>query len=313
MKKTIMMAALVAVVCFLGACKKEGVYNPSEKLSKIYKASTNKAEYLDGSTWREAYNESTPKTLEESWTWDGKKLMSVSSHNSDGTVDPDEVITFTYDGKRLTKINSGSGAGNYAEIIYDGSVIDKIQAYTNSVLTTTVTFTYDGKKVSQITYTYAGEMEPFKAPQSFALLDFINNTFTPSNNENLTDMIRKDVSKGANSMTTTYTWDGKNISKESYSNGNFTATVDYTYDNKTNPFKGYVIDYLGETVLAASKNNVIKAVSTYTSEGRSESETTEYTYEYDGKWPVSRTHTYSSSEDNYRSSSTNITYYEYVD
>ncbi|MBR6440924.1 MAG: hypothetical protein IKS44_02620 [Bacteroidales bacterium] len=313
MKKTIMMAALVAVVCFIGACTKEGVYNPSEKISKVYESSTYKAEYLDGNTWREAYNESSPKTLRETWNWDGKKLMSVNHYDSEGKIEADETINFTYDGKRLTKI-SGAEAGNYADITYDGSVIDKIQIYTNSVPMATVTFTYDGKKVSQIVYTYASNVDMDKAPKSFALLDFINHTMTPTNNENLTAMIRKDAAKGSNSMTMTYTWDGKNISNETYSNGNYSHSIAYSYDNKSNPYKGFVLGYFeGETVLAASKNNVTKAVSTYSEGSRTETETTEYTYEYDGKWPVSRTYSYGSSDETYRSTGTNVTYFEYVD
>ena len=118
MKKTIMLTALAAVVCFLGACKKEGVYNPSEKISKIYKSSTYVSQYYDGSTWRDANNESSPKRLVEAWNWDGKKLMSIDSYNLDGTVEADETVKFEYDGKRLTKITDVTGK-NYATITYE--------------------------------------------------------------------------------------------------------------------------------------------------------------------------------------------------
>ena len=312
MKKTIMLTALAAVVCFLGACKKEGVYNPSEKISKIYKSSTYVSQYYDGSTWRDANNESSPKRLTEAWNWDGKKLMSIDSYNSDGTVEADETVKFEYDGKRLTKITDVTGK-NYATITYDGKVIDKVEMFNDGVSSGTITFTYDGKKVSKIVYNFVSVPEEDKAPRSAQLLNFVNQLLTPSNNEDLTAMIRKDMSKGTESATMTYTWDGKNISQETYTAGSYSVTNTYTYDNMNNPYKGNIMGYFdNETVLAASKNNVTKIVTTYTDEGRSISQTTDITYKYDGKWPTECTSSDSETYDEFRTTRTRTTYYEYL-
>ena len=312
MKKTIMLTALAAVVCFIGACKKEGVYNPSEKISKIYESSTYVSQYLDGSTWRDANNESNPKKLSQAWNWDGKKLMSIDSYNSDGNIDADETVKFEYDGKRLTKITDNTGK-NYATVTYDGSVIEKVEMFYGGISAGTISFTYDGKKVSKIVYNYINVPDDFKAPRNLQLLNLVNQLLTPSNNEDITAMICKDMAKGAESTTIAFTWDGNNISQETYTSGSYTFTNAYTYDNKSNPYKGFVMGYFdGDAVLAASKNNVTKVVTTYTEEGRSVTESTEFTYKYDGKWPTERTSSVSNTYDNFRSTSTNTTYFEYM-
>ena len=307
MKRTIMMTALVAVACLIGSCTKEGVYKPSEKISKIYQSTSQRGEFLDGNgVWQESFNESTPKALYQEWKWDGKKLMSITEY------DDNEPFTteFEYNGNRLEKITNKAENG-YALVSYDGSVISKIDAYTDGILTGTITFTYDGKKVSKIVYALAdGPVLDDKAPQQTRLFNVVNQLFTPINNENITAMMQKGGRIGNGTMT--FTWDGKNISQAVYTDGGYTSTYSYTYDNKKNPFKGFLLEYLEEPVSAASKNNVIKTEASYKGDGESFSTTTETTYTYDGNWPVTCACTDNYVQPTYHNSYTTTTYIEYL-
>ena len=57
MKKILTILAIACVAFIFAGCQKDGVYNPSKKISKIYYTST-----------------SGNKSLQEIWTWNGKLL-----------------------------------------------------------------------------------------------------------------------------------------------------------------------------------------------------------------------------------------------
>ena len=142
MKKITLTAMVLAVACMFAACTKEGVYNPKEKISKIFESSV--STYTMGST---TTTDETPKHPTESWTWDGKLLSSITYYEGDGTVD--ETVTFTYDGKQLSKMQT-VGSNSYTQFIYDGSKLEKFETYYSNRLESAGTVTYDGKKVVQI-------------------------------------------------------------------------------------------------------------------------------------------------------------------
>ena len=78
MRKSKLFIAAMAVVCLFAACsEKEGVYNPKKKITNIYRAS----ERIDSWNSDEGVVNDTniqPKTLAETWTWDGNKLMKIT-------------------------------------------------------------------------------------------------------------------------------------------------------------------------------------------------------------------------------------------
>lgn len=218
MKKNYVLLLIAALCVTLTACKKDGVYNPKEKISRIFYQSS----YSDG------------KNLDESWTWDKNLLSKIVYSGGD-------FKNFEYDGKQLKTVRSSSGSK--WEYTYDGAKLKKAEHYDSSnKLSSSYTFEHDGNKISKITYTEYDYDDYKNATEDFSGLDVI---FTdPVMKESVKKHIAKhQTTLGAKSSTYTYTykleWDGDNVKKlkgES-NNGEYYAWTDtYTYDKKSNPF-----------------------------------------------------------------------------
>src|SRR5574344_1096037 len=86
MKKNYVLLLIAALCVILSACTKEGVYNPKEKISRIFYQSSN----------------SNGKNLQESWTWDKNLLSKIVDENGD-------FRNFEYDGKQLKTVRYSNG------------------------------------------------------------------------------------------------------------------------------------------------------------------------------------------------------------
>ena len=237
------------------------------------------------------------------------------------------VVNFTYDGKQLVEANSKE---ERMVVTYDGKKLDKIDMYwgiqPNSITepSVTYTFTYDGKKISKINVSMSDE--DWKGNdsrlQKSRMAQILTQSLLPSARDAekmlvaTQKMAAKKGAKGSQTGELSLTWDGGNISKivASY-DGVQVASVEYTYDNKKNPYQGFVFGLVGETVPNdeigfgfANENNITKMVM---SELGEEPEVEEYSYTYDGKWPVSVTSNHSYSDEYNRSTYTRTTYFEY--
>ena len=102
LKNVATIIACFAVIGVFTACKKDGVYNPSKKISKIY-----------------YQNAGSGKTLSAIYEWDKNKLMKIKAPS--GTY----FTLFEYDGNRVTKIADSDGDWT-ARVTYDGSKFDKL-------------------------------------------------------------------------------------------------------------------------------------------------------------------------------------------
>lgn len=293
---------LLATVCLMAGCTKEGVYKPSEKISKIYYSSSYSYEtYADG-TWTTVYDESSDKELAQTWTWDGNKVASIAY---DGWT-----ANFTYDGKQLTRIDEGDG--DIVLFTYDGSKLSQFEVYGEGTLWCTVTVTHDGKKVSQITVSYSDNII-FTDTKAARFGNEMMQMLLPIADQHTMQALAKGA-KSSDVTTMSFTWDGDNISKQVISSEGMTQTATYTYDNKTNPYKGFVYALYDAGVLDwGNKNNVLTETYTYNQEGETGTYTYNYEYTYDGKWPLTKTEgsTDGSEEDGYRSSYSNTIYFEY--
>ena len=289
MKKfyTIFISISVIVLCVtFSSCTKDGVYNPKEKISKIFYESS----YSDG------------KQLSEIWSWNKKTLSSIKDVDGD-------FVNFEYDGKRLTTARSSSGSR--IEFTYDGLKIKKIESYNSSnQLSYSMEYIHDGTKISQINGSYFSNSS-YKSSNENEFLSGLNFIFPdPTVNQRIKKTVKKQIEKsGAKASVSTYTvkviWDGSNIKEltsESYSGDYYSQTYTYTYDKKLNPYyRSMFILYNTDT--PTSKNNVLSY--TYTdSEGDYESGN--YTYEYDGKYPIKQMNY---GTDGYYA----FIYYEYVE
>ena len=70
MKKTFIILAIACVAMLMSSCKKEGAYNPSRKITKVY-VQEDIAGDLSDPLNRSNLTVYTPKYLSESWTWKG--------------------------------------------------------------------------------------------------------------------------------------------------------------------------------------------------------------------------------------------------
>ena len=325
MKKTTFFAMLLAGACIFTACKKEGVYNPKEKIAAIY--SSSEISYTsDGRT----FNYSQPKHLDEKWNWDGKTLTSIEFYgytydglSSTESSELDYILDFTYDGKRLSKINLRGDISCYVEFIYDGKLLTTVNTYTDNELEECITITHDGKKISKITITGKNGYHPYADQKKFNLMNklvlrSVLNDIDAA--EKVQQMAKRSAEKGSkenNTGTYLLTWDGDNISKLEKDDAN--GYITFTYDNKKNPLYGFssllVLDSQAPTFNYdfCNSNNVTSMTLTIPAGNDTYSETENYTYTYDGKWPITRTIANSYSQDNNSYSLSNTTYFEYDD
>ena len=326
MKKLVYGVLAIAAIGMFAACQKEGTFNPKEKIANVYEEYTSTSSWYNGEEWEEE-NYSQPKTLSEKWTWDGKLLSKIEYPETYEEFTETYVVNFTYDGKQLVEANSKE---ERMVVTYDGKKLDKIDMYwgiqPNSITepSVTYTFTYDGKKISKINVSMSDE--DWKGNdsrlQKSRMAQILTQSLLPSARDAekmlvaTPKMAAKKGAKGSQTGELSLTWDGGNISKivASY-DGVQVASVEYTYDNKKNPYQGFVFGLVGETVPNdeigfgfANENNITKMVM---SELGEEPEVEEYSYTYDGKWPVSVTSNHSYSDEYNRSTYTRTTYFEY--
>ena len=293
-KFVLLWAMLLPVAVSLTSCHKDGVYNPKEKISRIY---------YQGS------GQSAEKQLSELWNWDGKKLSTITYYYNTGEIEGTEK--FSYDGKRLSRIDyiSDFGDGSYLLFTYDGRKLDKVEVYARGNLVGTLKYTYDGNKISKMDGTdmYIEEDYDDYAVQTrvkkhsaisrmlrFAVPDAVCETMGKIAETRMTTDTPFRQKSGTFSWTIKMTWDGDNVSKTEYTDDDdYFETIQYSYDKNKNPFYGcyttgiYDEDYQHEM---ASKNNVV-------SEIWDDGDHVEYTYQYDKKnFPTSKTLIYTGED-----------------
>ncbi len=329
MKRTILMSiAAAAVVCLFSSCsEKEGVYNPKKQISKIYESSTSIYSFLSDGDWINDTNVQ-PKTLAEEWTWDGKKLSKIAFYET-GNVNwkssPYEVVNFSYDGSQLTRAESDD---EYMVFTYDGKKLKQAKIFEKNpngdVLIMSYDFEHDGKKVSKIIFsTDLADIDDMDDSRMQRLL-FRGLMPTFEQADRTLNLIAKatyrfDGAKASVSLPFTLTWSGNNISSmsTSYPGMGMSATFNYSYDNKNNPYQNFLFGLIGfieqPTFPMLNENNITKTVMTASMPilGGSETEEVSYSYTYDGDWPLSQTFTETDEDEDYRRQATTTRYFEY--
>ncbi|MCQ2271727.1 MAG: hypothetical protein MJZ72_02925 [Bacteroidales bacterium] len=292
MKKILLFLIAVAMVMTFGSCHKEGKYSPSKKISKIYRESGYDG-YFSG------------RYLSESWNWNKNQLQSIYHHSSDGSISYTE--DFTYTKGRISRVDhrypSSSMSYYYSEFTYDGGKLSRMADYYNGQLESEFSFTYKNGKISTMNvtnyYSYYDKSETMPMVKS-SFLSLIIPELSDKIIENLYRLSNK--SKGGNTYTYSIEWKGDNISKIKGADGDEWAEIELTYDNKKNPFYGFLNSDFDEECF--SKNNITRETWTEYDEGEMYNYSDTYTYTYDGNWPISKRYQYG---DEY-----GTTYYEYV-
>lgn len=258
MRKSIVFCLCVAVIALFAACNKEGVYNPSKKIQKVYE--------LDEGQ----------KVLIESWHWDGKLLTSIDSYTGLFT----NTTKFSYDDKnRLIRTDDGNFHSNF---IYDGNKISSIETYYYERLVATTTIEHSGNKISTIKF----DISLFDKAGVLNPLRFIIPEIAPVM-ENVAKKCSQEA-KGENA-TMNLTWGGNNVKSIDLTYAGFgehvTETIDISYDNKSNPTYGLFSMLSSDAVsnFCLNKNNPVALTIRVGSVVR---DRMNYTYEYEGNYPT---------------------------
>lgn len=289
MKKIFLTAMVLAVVTMFTACTKEGVYNPSKKISRIYES--------DGSA----------KVLDQLWHWDGNKLSSIDHYSSSGSIN--YTYNFSYDGNRMSRVDCYA-ANYYVEFTYDGSKLKKFNAYSGGALSMSADVTYKSGKVSQMTITYNDKSVATKSPEMMQMEANLLDLFVPCFDKE--QHIKALASKSVYTTTNTFTWKGDNITESVQTEGSYRGTRSYTYDKKRNPYYRDLFASYDESFVAwGSKNNVLSQIYTSQDNDGSYTRNYNYSYTYDGNYPTIQNISYTYSYDGTSYSNSYTTYYEY--
>lgn len=284
--KSIFVIAIAAMFVFsFTSCKKDGVYNPKQKISKIYDVYD---EDGDGVNEEELYAQ---------YIWNGNLLQKISYFGGESEV------KYTYNSKKqATKIEMEDAS---ADIEYDGSKLSKITAYQDGEKYFELAFEHNGNKIIAGKLTLEN-MEGFmkQLAKRGSLVQRIFNAFVPANmNETIAKHCENAKQSKGQSVTLdiTYSWAGNNVSKVEISLNLFiysvSVTGEYEYDNKLNPFyNGIILDFndgnMDKWVSSwMDQNNMTKCVSTSSSPEGKSIVTYTYDYKYDGDYPVDVTTT----------------------
>lgn len=309
MKKNIF--AIVSAVLLLAAAsctkEKEGVFNPSSKISAIYQ------DYV-------VYhgNElelSVPKYQAEQWVWIENRLECINyfmePYSTEDTMYGPLLLctqNFTYDNKdRLTRadvvfsdfgyLDAKDSAYN-ATYEYDGKYLKRINVYENGILCLEYEFVHDGSTISAITVGINGDIYDKGADKRYArFLSRINPlrfAIAPelaekafSATQDCAKKIAKNGAKSVYSITFNTEWDGDNLTRLS---GKMMGLIDFdftfTYDTYKNPYYG-LFDAVGSTsnatmvpYMAMGKNNITEMTMMENEMGEIYSEAASYTYTY---------------------------------
>lgn len=265
------LALSVAGAAFIG-CQKDGVFNPKNKISKIYRT------------------EKGSKVLSEVWTWDGKTLNNVACYLNDSTME--YKWYYFYEKKQVVRIENTLGL-SYITITYSGSNYDKVEFYDKfDKKLRSYAYTYDGKKVSKIDFT------SYKNPsKSMDVMDYrFLSAFIPMAILEETDKQIKNSppSKSDGDVVYNYTlkYDGDNLSEWKIVDNNdpnkqLEMTYQYEqYDKNVNPYYASFpnIDGMNIATPCFYKNNPTKVTLTQAMNGKAAPTTTyDYSYQYNGK------------------------------
>ncbi len=273
MKKTFLITALITLVIFTSCNKNkiDGIYNPKEKIDKIYWS------YADIS-----------KRLLEDWTWKDKQLKTIDYYNSDGTIESTD--RFSYNDEHLIQVD------NYESDVcmkyrYDHK--DRLSEATssyNGVLMEKYEFEYDGNELSDIKLTIYEDM----ALSNDNRMNPLRYMLPELPFESIKSAAKKSPLRSNIVVNIDIDWEGKNISEMEYDAGDYSEKFVFEYDNKKNPFRGFLGLYFDELTLAhgnfASKNNVTKIIITEDYKGSTATDTEIISYTYDGIFPATRSY-----------------------
>lgn len=298
----------IGLSLFAAGCTKDGKFNPSEKISKVYSKTTRTVAHLEENVWTTDTTINVAKHMTEEWFWDGKQLAAIAYYDADGRVE--RTVKFEYDGIQLAK--AYADADNYIELTYDGRKVTGASSHVGGRLYAEYQFTHDGSKISQIEISYPSINEGMKTLVDARCIDeMLWQVLMPCDARIPLQSAAKGGSKAPLKLAVSLTWEGKNVSAAEVESNGLHYTTTYTYDENHNPYQGFLYALVtGGEATPLAKNNVLTATLTAPDDV---AETTAYTYAYDGKWPIARGCGHTVGDISNRTSDTEMLYFEYAD
>lgn len=267
----------------------EGVYNPQKKIDKVFSEWRMIGQVLseETNTWETVdYGES--ESYSEAWQWNGDLLESIRYYR-----DGEEYrrAVFSYQNNRISSISETDDITAWRNLTYyysyDGDKLSSIRAFQGSTLVEDYQIIHTGNKITRIlffeNYSSTKDFDNIFLPCPTAVRSVLGRirTLMKSKHES------KDYScSGALDLQ----WVGNNIVRASVTE-DFEGdhwVVEYTYDTKVNPYYGMLFEYGhdGYRDMFTSQNNILTEKCTYLeSEGVAWCD--EYSYTYNGEWPIS--------------------------
>ena len=296
---------LLSLCATFNSCDKDkdGIYNPKQKIKKVY-----------------LQEENSPKQLQQEWFWEKNKLTKVNQYYFDKII---SSSTYSYEKNRLVKISNGFA---YTLITYNGNKYKKMESFILESPLISIDFIYNKDKISKMLITVYDFFDLKKSENKFL------STIIPE--EVISKMFKSSKNKGNTKssdpyvVTVTLKYDGDNI-KETISEFETIdgetrikekMVVTYTsYDKKNNPnYKNFIGDDF------SSKNNPLEvnitSTTTYTesyfgeitTETISLSSKATYSYTYDkNDFPIEVRQTQIEYDDDDVETNVVTTYYEY--
>jgi len=271
-KHQFLATIILSFAVLFTACKKEGVYNPKEKISKIYNQFSNDSVTGDIG-------------LIEKWTWDGNKLSRIDY------LDEGCYETFEYKGSQIIGV-SGNNKGSfyYIAFIYgDKSLLQKIDYYVGGELGSTVDITYNNDKISQMKIKVGENL--YYSSKSMDQINGLSHIIRFIVSEQLAERMQQQIQKAESSYTIiSFEYEGNNIKTETWTNSESAdskTVYTYVYDTKKNPFY-HALSYNFGSFMCLSENNITGITKTMIYATFSTIEKTEYNYTYEGDFPSQR-------------------------
>jgi hypothetical protein len=292
MRKTTLLAAVLVLGLLFVSCEKGDQYTPKNRIDRIcYSESTTFQKYVNNE-WTDIHTNNTPKYVSEIWDWDGKKLKSINHYNEKGELEYTE--NFEYNGKRLVSVSGSKWVAGRWIISYEKGNVSSIDGYVGTEKRFSYVFSHDNGKVTKIAVTNFDAKKADANPLPINIFRFfIPNPNIQSLKEMMASIQSYSDTKEIESYDINFEWTGNNISKMTVLKGATTIkTVNYTYDEKTNPFFGlFDFSEYNESQMM-SENNITREVTE-----SSMHEERDYTYTYEEDLPTTQTSSYIWSSD----------------
>lgn len=269
MKKTTTLFMTLLLATAITSCDKDGVYNPKEKIDKIY------------------VDAGSGKYLSEDWTWDNKQLKTISYCDTTGAVNYTE--TFTYNDNRLSQVDNQE-YGETAKYTYDKRRLHQADFYNNNVLYMSCFFEYDDNKLSDIKVTVT---DTDKGLNTKGVANPLNYVLPKQAVQSINNVMKENPARGTVNFEIDFAWDGNNVSEMGIDFNEYSVLYVFEYDDKLNSFRNFLNSDLEEILyghgIYKSKNNVTAYTLMEAAMGFSYTESYYISYTYDGRFPATRT------------------------